>query len=206
MTAKRAKLLLFASGLILLVTTSSRLRADTGACGGQMITIPFTDVSSSSVFFCSIAEAYFTGLTNGTTATTYSPSDPVTREQMAAFITRTMDQTLRRGSRRAALGQFWTTRPHYDVGRGATNLGGAISVKSDGTDLWVAEGANGHLSRVRASDGVALGFWPSCDGCHSKAILCAMGGAFTILTTAESDNYLGLVDPNGFVLARALLG
>jgi hypothetical protein len=52
-------------------------------------------------FFCLIAEACFSGLTSGTSATTYSPADNVTREQMVAFITRTMDQSLKRRSRRA---------------------------------------------------------------------------------------------------------
>ena len=101
--------------VIALTLASTRLRADSGTCGGAMTTVPFTDVGSS-IFFCSIAEAYFSGLTNGTSATTYSPSDPVTREQMSAFITRTQDSGLRRGSRRAALKQFWTPQ-------GAANLG-----------------------------------------------------------------------------------
>src|SRR5262245_15523847 len=91
------------AALIAIITAAStQLRADTGTCGGQMISLPFTDVPSSNIFFCSIAEAFFSGLTNGTSATTYSPSDPVLREQMAAFITQTMDQALKRGSRRAA--------------------------------------------------------------------------------------------------------
>jgi hypothetical protein len=82
---------------------SARLRADTGTCGGQMITLPFTDVPGGSFFFCSIGEAFISGLTSGTTPTTYGPSANVPREQMAAFVTRTMDQSLKRGSQRAAL-------------------------------------------------------------------------------------------------------
>src|SRR2546429_9997575 len=92
--------------MVSLTLLSNRLRADTGTCGGASVTLPFTDVMSSP-FFCQIAEAYFSGLTNGTSATTYSPGNPVPREQMAAFVTRTMDQSLRRGSRRAAVKQFW---------------------------------------------------------------------------------------------------
>ena len=87
--------------LLLITAASTRLHADTGTCGGASITLPFTDVPSTNTFFCSIAAAYFSGLTNGTSATTYSPSASVTREQMAAFITRTMDQSLKRGSQRA---------------------------------------------------------------------------------------------------------
>src|SRR4030095_5836200 len=73
---------------ILFAHTSNRLRADTGTCGGASGTVPFNDVPSSNIFFCAIAEAFFSGLTNGTTATTYSPSQVVPRDQMAAFITR----------------------------------------------------------------------------------------------------------------------
>jgi hypothetical protein len=86
--------------LMLFITiASSRLRADTGMCEGASITLPFTDVPSSNVFFCSIAEAFFSGLTNCPTASTYNPGDPVPRERMAAFVTRTMDHSLKRGSR-----------------------------------------------------------------------------------------------------------
>jgi hypothetical protein len=73
-----------------LTVLSTRLQADTGSCGGITITLPFNDVMASP-FFCQIAAAYFSGLTNGTTATTYSSTQTVTREQIAAFISRTMD-------------------------------------------------------------------------------------------------------------------
>src|SRR5688572_8618031 len=90
-----------------LTVLSSRLQADTGSCDGATTTLPFTDVQGN-VFFCQIAAAYFSGLANGTAATTYSPGANVTREQMAAFITRTMDQSLKRGSRRAVAKKWWT--------------------------------------------------------------------------------------------------
>jgi hypothetical protein len=94
-------------------------------------------------------------LTNGTTATTYSPAQTVTGEQMAAFTTRTLDQSLKRGNRRAALNQWWTTKPCYSFNLGTTLIGARSSpnlIKSDGADLWVANEAN-FISRVRASDG-----------------------------------------------------
>src|SRR4249920_2545739 len=100
----RVALLLTATMAVSLLT-STKLPADTGSCGGSPLTLPFTDVMSNG-FFCNIAEAYFSGLTNGTTPTTYSPSDSVPRDQMAAFVTRTQDSSLRRGSKRAALQQF----------------------------------------------------------------------------------------------------
>src|SRR4030095_1185605 len=93
--------------LIAALTAATRLvKAETGTCGGSSITLPFTDVPSANIFFCAIAEAYVSGLTNGTSPTTYSPSDSVSREQMSAFVTRTQDSALKRGNRRAALGQW----------------------------------------------------------------------------------------------------
>ena len=56
-----------------LTVLSSQMQADTGSCGGVTITLPFTDVMGNP-FFCQIAAAYFSGLTNGTSATTYSPA------------------------------------------------------------------------------------------------------------------------------------
>ena len=86
--------MILVAAMAIMTVASTQLRADTGTCSGQTITLPFTDVASSNIFFCAIAEAYFSGLTNGTTPTTYSPADPVPREQMAAFVTRTLDQSL----------------------------------------------------------------------------------------------------------------
>ena len=82
--------------MLIITVSSSRLRADTGTCGGVSITLPFIDVPSSNIFFCSMAEAYFSALTNGTDATHYSPAASVSREQVAAFVTRTLDQSLTR--------------------------------------------------------------------------------------------------------------
>src|SRR5262245_57188135 len=64
------RLVRFQAALLLIILaltiTTNRLRADTGVCSGANVTLPFTDVMSSA-FFCQIAAAYFSGLTNGTT-------------------------------------------------------------------------------------------------------------------------------------------
>src|SRR5437870_3912229 len=139
-----------------LTILSSKVQADTGTCGGVTITLPFTDVMASP-FFCQIAAAYYSGLTNGTTATTYSPTQTVNREQMAAFISRTLDQSLKRGSKRAASEQWWT--PQIAGNLTLTTVGSnPQQVKFDGADLWVA-GNSGLVTRVRASDGAVLGTW-----------------------------------------------
>src|SRR5215471_6315317 len=105
--------------LLFFAGAAFRVFANVGNCPG--FGLPFSDLGSTS--FCSqIAEAYFSGLSNGTSGTTYSPSNSVPREQMAAFVTRTLDQSLLRGSRRAALNQWWTTTPHYGASDGSLGL------------------------------------------------------------------------------------
>lgn len=138
-----------------LTTLSARLQADTGSCGGQIITLPFTDVMGNT-FFCQIAAAYFSGLTNGTSATTYTPSQAVPREQMAAFVSRTLDQSVRRSSKRAALGRWWLPNSIEAFGVSGVQLAPQYVV-SDGADLWVSNTSSNTITRVRASDGQTLG-------------------------------------------------
>ena len=186
--------LLLACAVILVASASSRLRADTGTCGGQMITLPFTDVPAANGFFCSIAQIYFQGITLGTTPTTYNPADGVSREQMAAFLARSQNSTLNRGSRRAALNQFWTTTPQYEVTQGAGKLGTtAVGVNpelvaSDGADLWVPNG-DGTVSRVRGSDGKLLETWTGAT--DAKCVMVAMGRVFM----AGNGSHLYMLNP-----------
>jgi hypothetical protein len=182
--------------LALIVVASRQMRADTGTCGGTSITLLFTDVPSSNGFFCAIAAAYFSGLTNGTSATTYSPSQPVSREQMAAFITRTHDSAIRRGNRRAALNQWWTPqgpsaiRP-FPVGNSPAG------VACDGADLWVANignismGGIGTVSRVRASDGELLGTWTGAE----RAIDVVVARGYIYVIGATTPGKLYRIDP-----------
>jgi hypothetical protein len=176
--------------LMLFITiTSSRLRAVSGSCGGATTTLPFTDVAGS-IFFCSIAEAYFSELTKGTSPTTYSPANNVTRDQMAAFITRTMDQSLKRGSRRAALKQFWTSTSANGLGLTTVGLTPQL-VESDGADLWVANYTSGSVSRVRASDGKLLETWSGAP--NALGVLSAKGLIF--VTGSQIPGNLYQIDP-----------
>jgi hypothetical protein len=168
---------------------STRLQADTGNCGGVTITLPFNDVMASP-FFCQIAAAYYSGLTNGTTATTYSPTTEVTREQMAAFISRTMDQSLKRGSKRAVAKKWWTPQDANSL----TLTGiGAIprQVDFDGTDLWVANASSNSVMRVRTSDGKVLDTWTGATS--AIGILAAMGRIF--ITGETIPGRLYMIDP-----------
>jgi len=177
--------------LITIITAaSSQMKADTGTCSGQSITLPFTDVASGNIFFCSIAEAFLMGLTNGTDATHYSPSANVPREQMAAFITRTLDASLHRGSRRAALGQFWNTQA--DGLQGITTVGDTpISVKSDGFNLWVANHNSDTVMRVSAANNDVTGTWTGVTSLPNDLVI-AMSKAWVI----TEDGHLYRVDPN----------
>ena len=49
---------------------------------------PFTDVPLTSFAYDDIGRIFGLGITKGTSSTTYSPQQTVTREQMAAFIAR----------------------------------------------------------------------------------------------------------------------
>jgi len=161
--------IIFALSLI-----APRHQAVTGTCSGQSITLPFTDVMGS-VFFCTIAEAYVTGLTNGTDATHYSPAANVTRDQMSAFITRTLDQSLTRGSKRAAMSQFWTTQTAG--GLGITNVGANPRlIRSDGRDVWVPNSGDNTVSRVKGSDGSVIDTWTGAT--DAVATLVARGKVF----------------------------
>ncbi len=191
MKIKRQSVFAVTLMIVVLVAASTRLRADTGSCGGAATTLPFTDVMSSP-FFCQIAEAFFSGLTNGTSATTYSPSANVPREQMAAFITRTMDQSLKRGSRRASLKQWWTPTAADDLA--LTTVGNAPQlVESDGADLWVANFVSGGtVTRVRASDGKLLETWTGAT--NAFGVLVAKGRIF--VTGATNPGSLFQIDPS----------
>jgi hypothetical protein len=175
--------------MLSLTLLSSHTRADTGSCGGATTTLPFTDVQGNP-FFCLIAEAYFSGLTAGTSATTYGPAQNVTREQMAAFITRTMDQSLKRGSEQVMGEKLWV--PQNASALGLTTVGSSPQlVEFDGTDLWVANANSASVMRIRASDGRLLDTWSGATGAVSS--VSAMGRIF--VSGATSPGSLYQIDP-----------
>ena len=56
--------------------------------GGEHGFKVFQDVNESDWFFDAVCWARIHGVCNGTSETTFSPNDPVTREQLAAFLYR----------------------------------------------------------------------------------------------------------------------
>jgi hypothetical protein len=156
-----------------------------GLCGA------FTDVTDAA--FCPFVLEIFTlGITTGVTATTYEPATSVNRLQMAAFLSRTVDTTLKRSSRRTLLSRFWTPGDTQAIGLvtvGAT----PEDVKFDGLDLWVANYNGASISRVRASSGNLLGTWTGAT--HAEKVLVAIGSVFA--TGAENPGKLYRIDPSG---------
>jgi S-layer family protein len=199
----RYRATLLVAAVITIALASGQIKAESGTCGGAIVNVPFTDVSASNIFFCSIASAYFSGLTSGTSATTFNPNDPVSRGQMAAFITRTQDSALRRGSRRAALDQ-WAAGPFSADAMTTVDIA-PISVKSDGADLWVANYGGNSVSRVRASDGRLLETWTGA--ISARCVLVARGRIF-VTGFGNSTGQLYSIDPTlpaGAVSAVAAL-
>jgi hypothetical protein len=177
---RRALVLLPVALLALFAGVTQRLL---GVCG------PFTDVAADA--FCPfVLEIYYLGITTGTSPTTYDPTSNVNRLQMAAFLSRSVDGVLKRGSRRAALDQFWT--PQNDSVLGLTTVGnGPQGLRSDGLDVWVANLGDGTVSRVRGSDGRLLETWTGATGAVSP--LVAMGRIF--VTGLASPGNLYRIDP-----------
>ena len=189
MNSKVSRTLVLGVTMLVLAGASSRIPADTGMCGGVTATLPFTDVAGN-VFFCQIAEAFFSGLSNGTTATTYSPSDNVSRDQMAAFITRTQDSALKRLTRRATLDQ-WAMPAGLPLS-GRTVVGALPALcASDGTDVWVADFQSGDVKRVRGSDGSILGTWTGAT--NAFGVLSARGVIYVSGDTSPGSLYV--LDP-----------
>jgi hypothetical protein len=116
----------------------------------------------------------------------------VPREQMAAFVSRTMDQAVKRGSNRAAMNQFWTNQGGANLA--LTTLPASSSpqmIKSDGADLWVASPGTTTVTRVRASDGKLLDTWTGATGAFG--VLVAIGKVF--VTGTGSPGHLYSLDP-----------
>ncbi len=177
-----------------LAFSSARLDADVadvGTCAGVSVTLPFTDVPGGSLFFCAIGSAFFSGLVNGTSATTYNPSGGVTRDQMSAFVVRTQDSAVRRASRRAAAGQ-WATPRDMGVLKATTPVGiGAVHACFDGEDVWVAA-LGGTLTRVNASDGRVLQQWTGM----VSAVSPISAAGFIFVATQSVPGRLYQIDPS----------
>jgi hypothetical protein len=134
-----------------------------------------------------VLEIFYLGMTTGVTATTYDPSSNVTRLQMAAFLSRSVDRVLRRGSRRAAMGRSFA--PTGPDALGVTTLPSTVPyfAVSDGTDVWVPNGFN-QVARVHGSDGRLLETWTGATGAFYP--VAALGRIFV-----SGGSTLSMIDP-----------
>ncbi|HKF45424.1 MAG TPA: S-layer homology domain-containing protein [Thermoanaerobaculia bacterium] len=162
----------------------------TGSAAGVLGTCgPFTDVAADT--FCPfVLEIFYLGITTGTTPTTYDPTSNVSRLQMATFLSRTVDGVLKRGSRKAALNQYWATQNVTALGL-TTAATTPRSVVSDGADLWVACQTSGTVARIRASDGRLLETWTGATSAYG--VLSAMGRVVVVGNTNPGRLYA--IDP-----------
>jgi hypothetical protein len=159
-------------------------------CGGNVYPFPYTDVAGVGAAFCpGIMEAYVTGVSKGTTPTTFGPNQTVTRVQMTTFLQRSLDQGLARTSRRAALNQWWT--PQTAIALRTTSVGGAPqNCAADGENIWTPTYVGDAVAQVQASTGKVLGSWTATLG---VGVVAAAGEVF--VTGYGSPGTLFEIDP-----------
>ena len=95
---------------------------------------PFTDLTADW-YKTAVLWAYQTGVTAGTSRTTFSPDDPVTREQLAALLMEYADRILK-------LRHTWTPANLNDFPDGGYVAGWARSAMADAVALGLISGSN----------------------------------------------------------------
>jgi hypothetical protein len=154
--------------------------------------------------FCpGIMEAYVTGVSKGTTPTTFSPNNTVTRVQMTTFLQRSLEQGLLRSSKRAALEQWWTSQNIASM-QAVTVAGAPKHCRADGESIWVSGGAQ--VVQVHASTGAVLGTWTGA--VSAEGVLAAAGKVFVADNTSPGSLYLidPTLAPGALTLATGALG
>jgi YVTN family beta-propeller protein len=173
-------------------------------CGAALYPFPYTDVSAVGAAFCpGIMEAYVTGISKGTTPTTFGPNDDVIRLQMTTFLQRSIDQGLVRGSRRTALGQSWIPQNTTSM-QTIPVLGAPDFCAPDGKNIWVTNGST--VTQVRANTGAVLGTWTGASG--GQGVLVAAGKVFVAGQTVPGMLYVldPTQGPGAVTVAAATLG
>ncbi len=160
-------------------------------CGGVGYPFPYTDVSSVGAAFCpGIMEAYVTGISKGTTPTTFSPNETVTRVQMTTFLQRSLDQGVARASRRAALNQWWV--PQNTTSMQTISVGGTpFTCAADGDYVWVPTNTGNEVIQVQASTGKVFGTWTGA--IEATGALVAAGKVF--VAGGATPGSLYVIDP-----------
>jgi hypothetical protein len=157
-------------------------------CGGVIYPFPYTDVAGIGAAFCpGIMEAYVTGVSKGTSPTTFTPNQSVPRVQMTTFLQRSLDAGLARGSRRAALDQWWPTAygPMTPVG------GAPFTCSADGEFIWTSTFLGDSVVQVQASTGQGVADWTGL--IKSAGVRVADGMVY--VAGATSPGVLYVIDP-----------
>ena len=166
-------------GRPLLIVPVALFAVAVGAAGALLAACgPFTDVAADS-FCVFVREVFYLGITTGTSPTTYDPAANVSRLQMAAFLSRSVDGVLKRGSRRAAFNRFWIPQNATVLGVTTLSMSTARFPATDGEDVWVPTFSA--VVRVRASDGGVLGSYTAP---APRAAIGAMGKVFVTGNTS----------------------
>src|SRR5271170_446506 len=143
-------------------------------CGGTDYPFPYIDVASVGAPFCpGIMEAYVTGISKGTTPTTFSPNETVSRVQMTTFLQRSLDEGLERASRRAPLNQ-WSVPQTAGAAQTIAVGGIAQFCAADGETIWTTN--FGQVIQVQASTGAVLSTWTAAP--ESTGVVVAAGKVF----------------------------
>jgi hypothetical protein len=169
-------------------------------CGAVVYPFPYTDVAGVAAPFCpGIMEAYVTGVSKGTSPTTFSPNDTVIRLQMTTFLQRALDQGLLRTNRRATVNQWWT--PQTPNAMQTIAVGGTpVACSSDGEAIWTS--TQGSVVEVQASTGATLATWTGA--ASGQAVLTTGGKVYVAGGTTPGSLYvLDPTQPPGTVTVAA---
>jgi hypothetical protein len=118
---------------------------------------------------------------------------------MAAFLSRSVDRTVARGSRRAVLNQFWTPQNGAVLGLAPLDFF-PVWIESDGTDVWVPWTDGAQVWRIRGSDLKLLETWTGVNNARGVA----MGAGKIFVTGYTSPGQLFVIDPTGPVSSGAV--
>jgi hypothetical protein len=174
-------------GALLSLVLASKTVAASEPCGTRGYPFPYTDVASVGDPFCpGIMEAYVTGVSKGTTPTTFSPNNTVTRVQMTTFLQRSLDQGLARTSRRAALNQWWTPQTTNAM-QMISVAGGPLFCATDGDTIWTPNYTGNQVVQVQANTGKVLGTWTGAT--FGSGIVVAAGNVFVVGPTSPGSLY-----------------
>lgn len=145
-----------------------------GACG------PFGDVSS---LVCNaVLKIYFLGVTVGTSPTTFSEGDPVTRGQMALFLARTYDQ-VQRTENPVRLAQGLVNQPsnyeYFDDLKDPLLTGRPNGFATDGLYDYVASQDTTKIGIYVSANGVRIGSFTT--GTTNNRMVC--NGIYLYITS-----------------------